>query len=37
MYKTRKALNSLQYSPKGHDLVGTPNKNTALKSVKVKL
>ena len=31
MYKTRKALTSLQYSPKGQDIAGIPTKNLDLK------
>jgi hypothetical protein len=31
MYKTRKALKSLQYAPKGQEIAGIPAKNVDLK------
>ena len=31
MYKTRRALKSLQYSPKGQDIAGVPSKIENLK------
>jgi hypothetical protein len=36
MYKTRKALTSLQYSPKGQGIAGIPSKNFRFK-IKISI